>query len=86
MSLPTAQERKELTDDSFVDGVGMLDAMIRRMEAEVDELRNHRNHLMMIAVLNKVPVTRMAEACGVSLQAVYQAVNAAKARDRAESK
>jgi hypothetical protein len=56
-------------------GIGMIDAMIDRIELEVQELRLHRDHLFMLGKFNGVPVARMAEACGISVQAVYRAID-----------
>jgi len=81
----TADSSKERMIDASVDGIGLLDATIRRMEAEVVELRNHRDHLLSLGRFNGVPVDRMALACGVSVQAIYQAIDRARERDRRES-
>lgn len=67
--------------DASVDGIGMLDALIRNMEAEVQTLRRHREHLLSLGKHNGVPVERMAEACGVNVQAIYQSINNARSRD-----
>lgn len=76
------EEINERMIDASVDGLGMLDATIRRMEAEVAELRILRDGLILLDMLNRVPVDRMAEACGVSVQAIYQARDRARARER----
>lgn len=77
----TEQGDHERMIDASVDGIGMLDAVIQRMEKEVEELRIHRDHLFMLGRFNGVPVTRMAEACGITVQAVYAAIDRTRARE-----
>jgi hypothetical protein len=60
-----------------LDGIGMVQATKTRLEGEAQEMLHLRDHLIWLELRDGGSARDIAEACGLTVQAVYLARDAA---------
>lgn len=70
--------------ETSIEDIARVHAQIQEMERSVEWMRDHRDHLMMLAKFNGARVHDIARACDVSVQTVYQAIERINKKEELE--